>query len=439
VGSLFGTDGVRGRWGEDLTPEIVRAVADAAARMLGARRVLIGRDTRHSGKAIERELVSGLHAAGAEGFLAGVIPTAAIAALVPRARYDAGIMISASHNPADDNGIKIFGADGMKLADAAEDEIEADVRAALERGEAPQPDGAAVDAHEAEEEYLKFLLDGAPSLKGLRIAIDCANGAAFRVAPEALRRAGADVDAINVEPDGRNINDGCGSTHPEGLQRRVVETRAHLGLAHDGDADRLIAVDERGEIVDGDQVLAICALDRKRRGALKGDAIVTTVMANLGLHQAMARHGVELVETAVGDRYVLEALRERDLEIGGEQSGHIIFLDKHTTGDGIITALCLLDVLVRADVPLSELAAVSPRLPQVLVNVDVADRNAREVAGAVAGDVDAVREELGAHGRVLVRPSGTEPVIRVMVQADAQETAEKAAERLAGALRDAVG
>jgi phosphoglucosamine mutase len=434
VGTLFGTDGVRGRWGIELTEQLARSLAHAATRVLGANAVLIGRDTRASGVPIEHAMAEGIAAAGAHPLLAGVIPTPAIAALVAHYGAQAGAVISASHNPADDNGIKFFGSDGMKLPDEVEDAIEK----ALD--DVPPFGGVAGEpVDDAEERYLSFLLDGAPQLRGLRVVVDCANGAAYRVAPEALRRAGADVDALGVTPDGRNINEACGSTHPEVVQKRVLETGAHVGLAHDGDADRLIAVDERGEIVDGDQVLAICALDRKRRGVLRGNAVVATVMANLGFHQAMKRHGIDVVETAVGDRYVLEALRERNLEIGGEQSGHLIFLDKHTTGDGIVTALRLLDVLVRGDVPLSQLAAVAPRLPQVLINVRVANREALDDAKDVWDEVERVRGDLGDHGRVLIRLSGTEPVVRVMVQADTDVAAQRSAERLAESVRNALG
>jgi phosphoglucosamine mutase len=433
MGALFGTDGVRGRWGTDLTPDLVRSLAYAAARVLGAARVLIGRDTRASGEPIEHALAEGIVAAGGHALLAGIIPTPAVAVLVHEYGCEAGAVISASHNPAEDNGIKFFGADGMKLADDIEDKISSEMNGpAAPSGTVGEP------VADAEERYLAFLLDHAPSLEGLRVVVDAANGAAYRVAPEALRRAGATVEAINVTPDGRNINDGCGSMHPESLQALVVERGAHVGIAHDGDADRLIAVDERGELVDGDQVLAICALDRKRRGALKGDAVVATVMANLGFHQAMRRHAVGVVETAVGDRYVLEAMREKGLELGGEQSGHLIFLDRHTTGDGIMTALRLLDVLVRADVPLSQLAAVAPRLPQVLINVAVGNRDALDGATGVWDEVERLRAALGEHGRVLVRPSGTEPVVRVMVQADTEEIAQSEAERLAGVVEAAL-
>ncbi|MCA1831640.1 MAG: phosphoglucosamine mutase [Actinomycetota bacterium] len=433
MGALFGTDGVRGRWGTDLTPDLVRSLAYAATRVLGAERVLIGRDTRASGEPIERELAAGIAAAGGHPLVAGIIPTPAIAVLVRSYRCEAGAVISASHNPADDNGIKFFGPDGMKLPDDVEHKIESEMD-----GPAASPADTREPVPDAEERYLDFLLDHAPSVAGLRVIVDAANGAAFHVAPEALRRAGATVEAIGVSPDGRNINDNCGSTHPEHLQRLVVERGAHVGIAHDGDADRLIAVDEGGEIVDGDQVLAICALDRKRRGVLKGNAVVATVMANLGFHRAMRAHGVDVVETAVGDRYVLEAMRERGLELGGEQSGHLIFLDRHTTGDGIMTALRLLDVLVRADIPLSELAAVAPRLPQVLINVNVGNRDALDDAALVWDEVENTRAALGEHGRVLIRPSGTEPVVRVMVQADTEDAAQSEAERLSHIVESAL-
>lgn len=440
MGRLFGTDGVRGRFGDDLTVDLATRLGHAAAVVLGRGhpqpRVLIGRDTRASGPALEEALIAGIARAGGEGLRAGVIPTAGVAHLTGAYECQAGAVISASHNAADDNGIKFFGFDGTKLPDAIEDQIES----VLERGngEAVTP-GSGVDAPDAEERYLDFLLDGAPDLKGLRLVVDCANGAAFHVAPEAYRRAGADVDAIFAVPDGRNINDGCGSTHPEILQRKVVESGAQVGIAHDGDADRLIAVDERGELVDGDQILAACALEAKTQGRLPGDAVVSTVMANLGFRRAMSEAGIEVVETAVGDRYVLEAMIERTIIMGGEQSGHLIFLDKHSTGDGILTALRLLGLMASSGKPLSALAAVAPRAPQILINVHDVAKGRLDDANAVWDEVLRVESELGSDGRVLVRPSGTEAVVRVMVEATTENAAQSAAERIAKAVRETLG
>jgi phosphoglucosamine mutase len=440
MGKYFGTDGVRGRFGFDLTVELASKLGHAAAVVLGRGhprpRVLIGRDTRASGPALEEALIAGIESAGGEVLRAGVIPTPGVAYLIRAYGVEAGAVISASHNPADDNGIKFFGSDGMKLVDSVEDEMEA----VLERGngDADEP-GHAEELADAEERYLSFLLAGMPSLAGLRIVVDAANGAAFHVGPEAYRRAGAEVVALGVSPDGRNINEGCGSTHPETLQQTVVERGAHVGIAHDGDADRLIAVDERGELVDGDQILAICALEARARGALAGDALVTTVMANLGFRKAMTAAGIELVETSVGDRYVLEAMRERGIVMGGEQSGHLIFLDRHTTGDGILTALKLLSVVASTEKPLSELAAVAPRAPQVLLNVREVAKDRLDDAAAVWDEVRRVEADLAGDGRVLVRPSGTEPVIRVMVEATSEAAANAAAERIAKAIKETLG
>jgi phosphoglucosamine mutase len=440
MGRLFGTDGVRGRFGDDLTVELATNLGHAAAVVLGRGhpqpKVLIGRDTRASGPALEEALIAGIARAGGEGLRAGVIPTAGVAHLTGAYGCQAGAVISASHNAADDNGIKFFGFDGMKLPDAIEDQIES----VLERGNGePVTPGSGADAADAEERYLDFLLEGAPDLKGMRVAVDCANGAAFHVAPEAYRRAGADVSAIFVVPDGRNINDGCGSTHPEFLQRKVIESGAQVGIAHDGDADRLIAVDERGELVDGDQILAACALDAKAHGRLPGDAVVSTVMANLGFRRAMSEAGIEVVETAVGDRYVLEAMIERSIIMGGEQSGHLIFLDKHSTGDGILTALRLLGLMASSGKPLSALAALAPRAPQILMNVRDVAKERLDDADAVWDEVRRVESELGSDGRVLVRPSGTEAVVRVMVEATTEHAARSAAERIAKVVSETLG
>jgi phosphoglucosamine mutase len=442
VGTLFGTDGVRGLANAELTPELALALGRALIGVLEAERpqgphsrpaVVVGRDPRASGALLENALVAGILSAGGDVLPAGVAPTPAVAFLTRHWRAAAGAVISASHNPMPDNGIKFFGPEGFKLPDLVEERIEAAL--GVPDQQAPRPVGAEVGrprpAGDAAEAYLDHLLDGVPDLGGLQVVVDCANGAAAAVAPEAYRRAGAKVTALAAEPDGETINAGVGSTHPDGLQAAVTRTGAAVGLAHDGDADRLVAVDERGELVDGDALLAIAAVDERARGGLPTGTVVTTVMTNLGFRLAMAEHGIEVLQTQVGDRYVLEAMRAGGHTLGGEQSGHLIFLDRATTGDGLLTALRLLGVLARTGRPLSELAAVMRRLPQVLVNVRVASRGA--LAGA-AGVWQAVADEearLADRGRVLVRASGTEPLVRVMVEAESVEAAKAAADRLA--------
>jgi phosphoglucosamine mutase len=371
-----------------------------------------------------------------------VVPTPTIA-WVCADRHVPGAVISASHNPFGDNGIKFFAAGGVKLSDA----IEADLEAELDRllAETPAAPGAGAvpvasagaPAADADiERWCRSLMDSLEGrrLDGLDLVIDCANGSSSAIAPELLRRLGASVQVLHAEPDGRNINDRCGSTHPADLQEAVVASGAAVGLAFDGDADRVLAVDERGELVDGDHLIALCALDLRERGGLTDDAVVVTVMTNLGFRLAMAEHGIEVVETQVGDRYVLEALDKRGLALGGEQSGHVIFRRLATTGDGLLTGVQLLDLLVRAGRPLSELAAAAmTRLPQVLVGVRVARRDPRLVE-ALAPDIAAVEAELGSRGRVLVRASGTEPVVRVMVEAPDESVARQAADRLVDAV-----
>ncbi|HVD14982.1 MAG TPA: phosphoglucosamine mutase [Actinomycetota bacterium] len=449
MGKYFGTDGVRGRANADLTPELALALGRAAVGALRATQpdggsvplVVVGRDPRASGRLLESALVAGICSAGGDALLVGVVPTPAVAFLTRHYGAAAGAVISASHNPMPDNGIKFFGPEGFKLPDALEERIEGALGAADQA--APRPVAGEVgrvrEAVDAVEAYLAHLLDGIPDLGGLRVVVDCANGAAATVAPEAYRRAGADVTAVAAEPDGENINAGVGSTHPEHVQAAVTRTKAHAGLAHDGDADRLIAVDEHGELVDGDVILAVAALDERARDRLPTGTVVTTVMTNLGFRQAMASHGVEVVQTAVGDRYVLEAMRAGGHTLGGEQSGHIIFLDRATTGDGVLTALRLLAIMARTGQPLSELAKVMRRLPQVLVNVRVADRDGLTSSAAVTSAVAAAEAALGDRGRVLVRASGTEPLVRVMVEAETEEGARVVAERLAEVVGDQLG
>jgi phosphoglucosamine mutase len=432
----FGTDGVRGDADADLTTPLIVAFGRAAARVLGAPTFLIGRDTRESGPRIEADLARGFEAEGADVVALGVAPTPAIAFLAQRAGAPAAI-VSASHNPWNDNGVKLIGADGRKLGDEAEAEIEAELQALIAQpaSESRAPDDSATPVANLDPylEHLLGALDGR-SLRGLRVVIDCANGAAFDMGPRALRGAGAEVEVLHASPDGRNINDGCGSTDPSELQRAVVEHGADLGLALDGDADRVVAVDEHGELVDGDQIMVMTALDWHERGLLRNDAIAVTVMSNLGLRRALSSAGVSIVETPVGDRSVTAAMAERDLAIGGEQSGHIVFSDLATTGDGVLTGLIVCDLVARRGAALSTLAAAMTRLPQVLVNV----RLARKVdLAAEPGVLDAVRTveaELGDRGRVLVRSSGTEPLLRVMVEAPSASEAESSAARIVAAI-----
>jgi phosphoglucosamine mutase len=410
----------------------------AAARVLDGTTFLVGRDTRISGPMLQAALTAGLTSEGADVVDLGVLPTPAVAA-ASAARGLPAAMISASHNPYPDNGIKLFSAGGRKLPDEVEERLETelaesaaarDPKVAAELGTVSVDDGAARAAY---VEQVLASLDGR-RLDGLRLVLDCANGAASSVAGELFRAAGADVSVIHAAPDGTNINHGCGSTYPESLAERVVATNADMGLAFDGDADRVVAVDGTGAVVDGDQVIALCALDLRERGRLTGDAVVVTVMTNLGFRRAMADKGVRVVETAVGDRYVLEALEEGGYSLGGEQSGHVIFRDLATTGDGLLTGLVLSDVVVRSGRPLAALAGeVMTRFPQVLRNVRVAERRP-DIAELVSEHVAAAERDLGEQGRVLIRSSGTEPVVRVMVEAATIEQAEAVAERLAGAV-----
>jgi phosphoglucosamine mutase len=438
VGRYFGTDGVRGLANGDLTPELALGLAQAAARVLighdPSHRPLavIGRDPRASGEMLEAAVVAGLASAGADVLRVGVLPTPAVAFLTADFDADLGVVLSASHNPMPDNGIKLFARGGHKLPDEIESEIEAALGAPGTR-----PTGVAIgrvrDAGDAAERYIAHLLGAVPQrLDGLRVVVDCAHGAASRVAPETYRRAGASVLAIAAEPDGLNINDGVGSTHIEALAKHVVAERADLGIAHDGDADRCLAVDADGQVVDGDQILALSALSLRAAGRLRDDTIVATVMSNLGLHHAMRSAGISVVTTAVGDRYVLEELRARGLSLGGEQSGHVIFTDAATTGDGLLTALNVMARMASSTTPLAGLAAVVQRLPQVLVNVQVTDRVRACEADTVKAALAQASAELGDAGRILLRPSGTEQLVRVMVEAATHQHADEVARRLAG-------
>ena len=451
---LFGTDGVRGLANADLTPALALELATSAAHILIERhlvdesadrprpRAVIGRDPRASGEMLEAATAAGLAAAGVDVALLGVVPTPAVAYLTGALGADLGVVISASHNPMPDNGIKLFAAGGLKLDDAVEEAIEKDMvtRRANPSSWTP-PTGARVgritNAAGASERYVEHLLASSPTpLAGLRVVVDCANGAASTLAPETYRRAGAEVIVLAGDPDGLNINEGVGSTHLEGLRAAVVEHGAALGIAHDGDADRCLAVAGDGSDVDGDAILAILAVALRDAGRLIRDTVVGTVMANLGFHRAMAAAGIAVATTAVGDRYVLEAMRDGGFSLGGEQSGHVILADHATTGDGVLTALQLMGRMAATGKSLAELARVVTKFPQVLVNVRVGDKSAARHPDVQVA-VKQATDELGDSGRVLLRPSGTEPLIRVMVEAAELVQAQAIADRIAAAVRSA--
>ena len=442
---LFGTDGVRGVAGRDLTAALVLELSIAAARVLtrggdgGRPKAVVGRDPRASGEFLEAAVVAGLASTGVDVVRVGVLPTPAVAHLTGEMGADFGVMLSASHNPAPDNGIKFFARGGQKLEDALEEEIEG-ILGVPSTPAVGDDVGRVVDSHDGAELYIEHVLGSVQhSLKGLKVVVDCANGASSLVAPEVLRRAGAEVIAIGDRPDGHNINEGCGSTHLETLQEAVLLHGADAGIANDGDADRCLAVDSKGRVVDGDQILAILATEAKEAGKLVQDTLVVTVMSNLGLKLAMERAGINVMETAVGDRYVLEEMKRGGFGLGGEQSGHVILLDHATTGDGVLTGLHLLAAMAHRRQGLAELAKVMTRLPQVLINVKDVDKDRVGEAEELAAAVRAAEEELGETGRVLIRPSGTEPKVRVMVEASKQEQATAVAERLAAVVRSALG
>jgi phosphoglucosamine mutase len=439
----FGTDGVRGVANAELTAGFALSLGRAAARVLRGDRFLIGRDTRRSGPMLEAALAAGLCAEGCDVELLGVLPTPAVACLSALDGV-AAVVISASHNAFADNGIKLFAAGGLKLRDEVQSAIESELDALghSERGSGGvTPVGAAVGtiSHvegRATERYEATVLDALEgrTLDGLHIVLDCANGAASDVAPEVFGRTGAALTVIHAEPDGSNINERCGSTHPGDLCTAVVDRGADLGFAFDGDADRVLAVDHRGRVIDGDQLIGVAAIDLRARGLLRGDKVVATVMSNLGFRQGMAAAGIEVVETVVGDRAVLEALDRHGASLGGEQSGHLIFRDRATTGDGLLSAVITADIVSRRGTPLADLAdAAMTRLPQVLRSVRLASRPT-DLAERIAASVSAAEARLGASGRVLIRPSGTEPVVRVMVEAPDEALAAQIGEELAAAV-----
>ncbi|MDP9343991.1 MAG: phosphoglucosamine mutase [Actinomycetota bacterium] len=443
MGRLFGTDGVRGVAGRDLTADVARSLGMAAVAVLGRHGVerpvfVVGRDTRASGETLERALVEGIQAGGGDVLVAGVQTTPAVAFLTVDLGAAAGAVLSASHNPPEYNGIKFFGQRGYKLPDELEDEIEVALAEGLPRQGVSA--GDVRELPEAAERYLAHLVTAAGGrLDGMRVVVDCANGAAFAVAPEALRRLGAEVHPLFDRPDGHNINVGCGAMHPEVVAEAVARLGADAGVAHDGDADRALFADAHGSIVDGDQVLAACAFALRDAGRLAGNAVVTTVMANLGFHRSMEDAGIEVLSTKVGDRYVLEEMLRSGAAVGGEQSGHVIFRDHATTGDGVLTAIKFLSLAAARGASLQEVAACMRRYPQVLENVEVADRDGLEDATDVWTAVKEAERDLGDRGRVLVRASGTEPLVRVMVEAESEEEAAAHARAIADRVRLALG
>jgi len=438
MGRLFGTDGVRGVANRDLTSELALAIGSASARLLAAtnrsgRRVaVIGRDPRASGEMLEAAVIAGITSEGVDALRVGVLPTPAVAYLTSAYDADFGVMISASHNPMPDNGIKVFGPGGHKLDDATEDDIEQLVSTAPAERPIGTAIGRVVDGQDALDRYLRHVSKAVTTrLDGITVVVDCAHGAAFVAAPRAYQAAGARVIAINASPNGLNINDGCGSTHIDAVRSAVIDNSADLGLAHDGDSDRCLAVDARGDVVDGDAIMTVLALAMRDAGELTSNTLVTTVMSNMGLHLAMRAAGIDVRTTAVGDRYVLEELRAGGFALGGEQSGHIVMPALGTTGDGIVTGLRLMSRMAQTRQPLRELASAMNTLPQVLINVEVADKTTVAAAPAVKAAVADAEAELGDTGRILLRPSGTEQMVRVMVEAPDEDTAKQVAHRVA--------
>ncbi|MBM3691178.1 MAG: phosphoglucosamine mutase [Actinobacteria bacterium] len=438
---LFGTDGIRGVANLDLTAELATNLGTAAVQVLAvglAKKpvAVIGRDTRASGEFLEAALAAGMAAAGATVFRIGVAPTPEVAYLIDALDADLGAVISASHNPMPDNGIKFFAAGGRKLPDSLEDAIE-DRLKNFKQLPVGSEVGRIIDNPMASGNYVDHLVDSLDiDLSGIKVVVDCANGAAHHTAPAAYRKAGADVIAIHAEPDGLNINANCGSTHLSDLITAVKENKADLGIAHDGDADRCLAVAADGSVVDGDQILAILAQAMKENLKLVNNHVVTTVMANLGLKKFLQTADIEVIETPVGDRYVLSAMEVGGYNLGGEQSGHIILADYATTGDGTLTALHLMQRMKQTGLPLAKLAMVVQKLPQVLLNVSGVDRNLGVSHPRVLAEVDRLREELGDTGRILLRPSGTEPLVRVMVEAPTNEQATAVAQALVAVVRE---
>ena len=447
MGKYFGTDGVRGVANSELTPELAFKLGRFGGYVLtksskGKPKVLIGRDTRISGEMLEGALAAGLLSVGAEVMRLGVISTPGVSYLTRVMSAEAGVMISASHNPVEDNGIKFFGSDGYKLSDEQEAEIEALLD--MEEDTLPRPTGSDLGAitsyFEGGQKYIQYLKQTVDEeFDGIHVALDCAHGATSTLATHVFADLDADITSMGASPNGLNINDQVGSTHPHKLAELVVEKNADIGLAFDGDGDRLIAVDEKGQIVDGDQIMYICAKHLKSEGRLNKDTVVSTVMSNMGFYKAVEANGMTSVKTAVGDRYVVEEMRKNGYNLGGEQSGHIIFLDYNTTGDGLLTGLQLVNIMKITGKKLSELAAEMTIFPQKLVNIRVTDKHAVTDNASVAAEIGEVEKEMNGNGRVLVRPSGTEPLVRVMVEAASEEDCENYVERIAEVVRAEMG
>ena len=443
---LFGTDGVRGVANEELTPLLAMQLGQAEATVLTKENehrptIMVGCDTRISGDMLANALMAGICSVGANAVYVGVIPTPAVAYLTKKYKVEAGVVISASHNPVEFNGIKFFDGNGYKLPDSMEDEIEALIRNGMQGVEMPTGSrvGKIKYRTDAREEYINHAIQSVPvDLSGLKIVVDCAEGASFYTSVEALRELGANVVPIHNMPDGTNINSNCGSTHMEELQARVVYEKANVGLAFDGDADRLLAVDENGAIVDGDQIMAVVGNHMRNQGKLKKDTIVATVMSNLGFFQMGEREKLHMEQTKVGDRYVLERMREIGASLGGEQSGHVIFLDENTTGDGLLSALHLLEVMVDTGKPLSELASIMTVMPQALVNARVPNHKKDKYMEypEIAGAIDELNRKFAGDGRVLIRPSGTEPKVRVMIEGRDQKMIDEEAHKLADLIQN---
>lgn len=446
MGKYFGTDGVRGVANSELTPEFAFKLGRFGGYVLtkdkNRPKVIIGRDTRISGHMLEGALVAGLLSIGAEVMRLGVISTPGVAYLTKALGAEAGVMISASHNPVADNGIKFFGPDGFKLSDEQEEEIEALLD--VEEDELPRPVGAdlgqVMDYFEGGQKYLQFLKQTVDEeFSGIHIALDCAHGATSSLASHLFADLDADLSVIGASPNGLNINEGVGSTHPEALAAFLKEKEADIGLAFDGDGDRLIAIDENGDIVDGDQIMYICGKFMKEHGRLKHSTVVSTVMSNLGFYKGLEAHEIKSVQTAVGDRYVVEEMKKNGYNLGGEQSGHIIFLDYNTTGDGLLTGLQLVNIMKVTKKPLSELAKEMQKFPQKLVNIRVTDKHHVTDNEKVSTIITEVEKEMNGNGRILVRPSGTEPLVRVMAEAPTEELCNDYVERIAAVVRVEMG
>ncbi|MGG3737598.1 phosphoglucosamine mutase [Aeribacillus pallidus] len=446
MGKYFGTDGVRGVANSELTPELAFKLGRFGGYVLtkdtDRPKVLIGRDTRISGHMLEGALVAGLLSIGAEVMRLGVISTPGVAFLTKALGAQAGVMISASHNPVADNGIKFFGPDGFKLSDEQEAEIEKLLE--MEKDELPRPVGADLgqvsDYFEGGQKYLQYLKQTVDEdFSGIHIALDCAHGATSSLAPHLFADLEADLSTMGASPNGLNINDGVGSTHPEALAKFVLEKGADVGLAFDGDGDRLIAIDENGNVVDGDQIMYICAKYLNEQNRLKHGTVVSTVMSNLGFHKGLEALGIQSVQTAVGDRYVVEEMKKNGYNLGGEQSGHIIFLDYNTTGDGLLTGLQLVNIMKMTNKKLSELAGEMQKFPQKLVNVRVKDKHRVMENEKVKDIIAQVEDEMNGNGRILVRPSGTEPLVRVMAEAPTEEACESYVERIAAVVKEEMG